>query len=214
MVWETPVRVGATLYESLREKIVTGEMPPGTKLTISSLAKQYQVSRSPIRDAVLHLVREGLATEELNRGAVVSLPSAEDLVSLYHARECLEGMAARLATLQITPSSYESLEVLIDKHGAIDPTDFRLHLEYDATFHRTIRELAQSPELSRMLDEIQGRVIVAMRSTNIGGGVHRAVDDHREILKAVGSGKPDLAEKTARAHIQRLRYLLEERINA
>ncbi|GAB2530020.1 GntR family transcriptional regulator [Paramicrobacterium agarici] len=210
MDWEPPVRVGTSVHEFLRAKILTGELAPGSRLAVPSLAKQLGLSRSPVRDAVLQLVREGLAIEEFNRGAVVYLPPRPALVSLYHAREALEGMAARLAAATISDAVLGDLDAVLSEHELIDPNDFHRHIDLDARFHRQIRDAAASPVLIRMLEEIQGQVIVAMRSTNLSGGVHRATADHRAILDALTRHDADAAEAAARAHISRLTGLLEE----
>lgn len=209
MEWEAPVRVGTSVYEELRARILTGELAPGARLTVPSIARQLNVSRSPVRDAVLQLVREGLAIEEFNRGAVVFIPNTASLVSLYHARESLEGMAARLAAERATPEAITELERILGEHERIDPADFAAHIDLDAGFHRRVRDLAESPVLSRMLEEIQGQVIVAMRSTNLSGGMGRATADHRRILEALQQRSSDRAEFAARAHISRLREILE-----
>lgn len=210
MDWVPPVRVGTSVYEFLRAKILTGELPPGSRLAIPALAKELDVSRSPVRDAVLQLVREGLAVEEFNRGAVVYLPTHATLVSLYHAREAMEGMAARLAADAISGSTLDQLDAVLREHESIDPDDFARHIELDARFHRAIRDAATSPVLAKMLEEIQGQVIVAMRFTNLSGGVRRATADHRSILEALARHDVDAAESAARAHISRLTRILED----
>lgn len=210
MEWDPPVRVGTSVHEFLREKILIGELAPGSRLAAPSLAKQLGVSRSPVRDAVLQLVREGLAVEVFNRGAVVHLPSRSALVSLYHAREALEGMAARLAAGAISDTVIDELSAVLDEHDSIDVDDFQRHIDLDSRFHRMIRDTAVSPVLAKMLEEIQGQVIVAMRSTNLSGGVHRATADHRVILDALRRRDPDAAEAAARKHISRLGRILEE----
>lgn len=210
MEWEPPVRVGTSVYEFLRARILTGALPPGSRLAVPALAKELGVSRSPVRDAVLQLVREGLAIEEFNRGALVNIPTKASLVSLYHAREALEGMAARLAATVISDGALGELAAVLDVHEAIDPDDFHRHIDLDARFHRQIRDAAASPVLVKMLEEIQGQVIVAMRSTNLSGGVRRATADHRAILDALTRHDPDAAEAAARNHISRLTGILDE----
>lgn len=210
MEWEPPVRVGTSVHELLRAKILTGELGPGSRLAVPALAKQLGVSRSPVRDAVLQLVREGLAIEEFNRGAIVYVPPRSALVSLYHAREALEGMAARLAAVSISAPEIDQLGAVLDEHEAIDTTDFARHLELDARFHRLTRDATASPVLIRMLEEIQGQVIVAMRATNVTVGVRGATADHRAIFDALTRHDADAAEAAARAHISRLTGILED----
>lgn len=208
---DTPERVGLQVHRILRERIVTGVIDPGTRLSVPALARELGVSRSPVRDAVLRLVREGLAEEVYNRGAIVRLPGPARLVSLYEVREPLEGMAARLAAGRVGPDSLARLRELLHQHTAVATReDFRSHIEIDAAFHATIRELARNPLLERLLDEIQGQVMVAMRSTSVSGGMRQAVTEHRAIVDAVAAGDPDASEAAARRHIARLTARLRE----
>ncbi|WP_165367809.1 GntR family transcriptional regulator [Phytoactinopolyspora endophytica] len=208
-VLDRGVRVGERVYRTLRYRIVTGELEPEARLSVPAIARELGVSRSPVRDAVLQLVREGLAKETLNRGAIVSSISRTELVSLYEAREALEGMAARLATPNFTHDMRRRLLANLAEHDeAVARGDFDRHIDVDAAFHREIRMAAKSPVIARMLDEIQGQIMIAMRSTSISGGMDRALHDHRQIFEAVAAGDPDASEAAARQHIARLTQLL------
>jgi DNA-binding GntR family transcriptional regulator len=209
LVQTDPQRVGEVLYRTLRDRIISGELRPGTRLSVPALAEEFHVSRSPVRDAVIRLVQEELVTETMNRGAEVARISRDELVSLYDAREVLEGAAARLATQKYHATLRRTLLALLTEHRAVaEAGDFTRHIELDAAFHREIRQAAQSPVLSRMLDGVQSRVLVAMRSTSITGGMVQAVNDHQAIFEAIGAGDAEDAERIARAHIQRLKELL------
>ncbi|MBL7259464.1 GntR family transcriptional regulator [Paractinoplanes lichenicola] len=204
-----PQRVGEVLYLALRDRILSGELKPGAKLSVPALAEEFGVSRSPVRDAVIRLVQEDLVTETMNRGAEVARITREELVSLYEAREVLEGAVARLATEKYQASLRRTLLALLTEHREVAAQqDFGRHIELDAAFHRAIRQAAQSPVLARMLDGVQGRVLVAMRSTSLTGGMVQAVHEHQAIFEAIGSGDADAAEEAARAHIRRLKELL------
>lgn len=206
---EASERVGEVLYRTLRDRIVAGELRPGTRLSIPALAEEFSVSRSPVRDAVIRLVHESLAAETMNRGAVVARIEGEELVSLYEAREALEWAATRLACEKYTGALRRRLLALLTEHREVAASgDFARHIELDAAFHREIRQAAGSPVLARMLDGIQGRVMLAMRSTSITGGMTQAVNDHQAIFEALGSGDPEAAAEAARAHIRRLKELL------
>ncbi|MEU2611025.1 GntR family transcriptional regulator [Micromonospora sp. NPDC007271] len=206
---QTGERVGELLYRTLRDRIISGELRPGTRLSVPALAEEFQVSRSPVRDAVIRLVQDELARETMNRGAVVARIEADELVSLYEAREALEWAAARLAAERYTPALRRRLLALLTEHRQVaEAGDFARHIELDAAFHSEIRQAAQSPVLARMLDRVQGRVLIAMRSTSLTGGMKQAVADHQAIFEALGSGDPEAAGEAARAHISRLKELL------
>ncbi|MGC5331863.1 GntR family transcriptional regulator [Micromonospora sp. DT62] len=202
-------RVGELLYRTLRDRIISGELRPGTRLSVPALAEEFRVSRSPVRDAVIRLVQDELARETLNRGAVVARIEGEELVSLYEAREALEWAVARLAAQRYSPALRRRLLALLTEHRQVAADgDFARHIELDAAFHREIRQAAQSPVLTRMLDGVQSRVLIAMRSTSLTGGMAQAVADHQAIFEALCSGDPDAAGEAARAHIRRLKELL------
>ncbi|SCF47843.1 transcriptional regulator, GntR family [Micromonospora matsumotoense] len=204
-----PQRVGEVLYRTLRDRIISGALRPGARLSVPALAEEFHVSRSPVRDAVIRLVQENLVVETMNRGAEVARVSRAELVSLYEAREVLEGAVARLATERYDAALRRTLLALLAEHRAVaEQGDFGRHLELDAAFHRAIRQAAQSPVLARMLDSVQSRVLVAMRSTSLTGGMVQAVHEHQAIFEAIGAGDPEAAEEIARAHIRRLKELL------
>ncbi|PSL06039.1 DNA-binding GntR family transcriptional regulator [Haloactinopolyspora alba] len=206
-------RVGERVYRTLRRRILTGEFPPGTRLSVPAIARELGVSRSPVRDAVLQLGNEGLAQETFNRGAIVPQIDHDQLVSLYEAREALEGMTARLATVNFGPGVRRRLLGILDEHDEVVAAgDFTRHIDVDAAFHREIRTAACSPVVARMLEEIQGQVMIAMRSTSVSGGMAHAVEDHRKIFEALASGDPDAGEAAARQHISRLTSLLRTHV--
>ncbi len=205
----TPKRIVDAVYEQLRDGILSGELSPGTRLKVAALADKLGVSRSPIREAVLRLTQERLALEEPRRGAVVASISRDELVRLYELREVLEGLAARLATEHATPQLVQELHAVLLQHetaaAKADTTAFR---EADVLFHRLIRDATDNPELTRMLDDIQSKVRIAM-FTRVSVGREQALADHRAIFKGIESGDPDASERAARAHIVRLRETLQ-----
>lgn len=206
---EVPERVGGWIYRELRRQILSGCLPPGSRLSVPALAREFGVSRSPVRDAVLHLVREGLGQETLNRGAVVRTFSREHLVSLYEAMEALEGQAARLAADRSLPAVHRQLTELVREHRLVaEATGLSRRVDVGDAFHREVWTAAASPVLSRMLEEIQGQLTLAIRSTSGDGGMVHAVDDHHEILEAIASGDPDGSEVAARRHVGRLRRVV------
>jgi DNA-binding GntR family transcriptional regulator len=206
-----PERVGEWIYRELRRRILMGHLPPGSRLSVPALAREFGVSRSPIRDAVLHLVRDGLGEETLNRGAVVRTFSPENLVSLYEAMEALEGMAARLAADRSDRAVHRRLTDMVRVHQqVIGVTNSSWQVDAADAFHHAIWTAAASPVLSRMLEDIQGQVRLAMCSASLSGGSAHAIEDHQELLEAIASGDADASEAAARRHVVRLTAMLWE----
>lgn len=201
--------VSDAIYRHLRDRIVAGEVLPGSRLSVPALAQEYNVSRSPVREAVLRLVGTGIARQSRNAGAVVAPVDLAELVGVYEAREGLEWAAARLAATHRARGLRRRLLDLLTEHEQVAAAgDFTRHVALDAEFHRSIRQAAQSPLIESMLDDIQDRVMIAMRSTSVSGGMEQAVADHRRIFEAVIAGDVDEAGLAASAHIARLTALL------
>lgn len=204
-------RVADDVYERLREMILSGELEPGSRLSVPALAETLAVSRSPVRDAVLRLVQERLAHEEPRRGALVATVGAAELADIYEVRELLEGLAARLAVENAGRRLVRALQDTLGEHEeAARRSDLTATTAADMRFHSLIRDAAGNGEMIRVLEDIQSQVRLAMRTTTVTAGPRQAIDDHRSILTAIEAGDPDAAERAARAHIFRLRTILLE----
>lgn len=204
-------RLGDTVYGRLRDEILSGELPAGARLSVPALAERLDVSRSPVRDAVVRLVQERLAREEPRRGAVVIEVTRADLVAIYDVREVMEGLATRLAVENAGRRFVDELAAVVASHEqAVRASDIAGHVEADTTFHRLIRQAAGNDEVYRILEEIQGKVRLAMRTTTVTAGPRQALRDHRAILAAIRKGDPVAAEDAARAHVTRLQQVLRE----
>jgi DNA-binding GntR family transcriptional regulator len=202
---------GDAIYRDLRDRIVAGEITPGSRLSVPALAQKYHVSRSPVREAVLRLVQSGIARQSLHAGAVVAPVDLGELVGVYEAREGLEWAAARLAAARQERGLRRRLLEILTEHEQVAATgDFARHVELDAAFHRAVRQAAHSLLVESMLDDIQDRVVIAMRSTSVSGGMRQAVADHRRIFEAVSAGDVEAAGAAASGHIARLTALLRD----
>jgi DNA-binding GntR family transcriptional regulator len=204
-------RMADWAFDQLRAAILEGVLGPDERLSVPALAERLNVSRSPVREAVQRLVREGLAVESPHRGAVVASYSAADLVAVYEIREMLEGLAARLAAEHVDPSLRDELQQVHDRHvETVVSGDHAGHMQSDARFHRLVRQGAANEWLIELLDQISGKIQIAMRSTSVSGGPEQALAEHDAILNAIIDGDPDRAEEAARQHVRRLRGMLQE----
>jgi len=202
-------RVADNVSTTLRQAVLSGRLEVGQKLSVPALAQELGVSRSPVREAVARLIAEGLAVEIPRRGAVVRRLTEDDLAELYEVREALEGVVARLAVQRGGPDLPDRLDEVLAAHSdALDRGDLDASLEHDTGFHALIRRAAQHDYAARLLDQIQSKVVLAMRTTMVTAGPHKALEDHRGIAAAVRLADAELAERRARLHIVRLRDAL------
>ena len=208
-------RVADLAFGRLRTAIFERELQAGERLSGPGLGEQLRVSRSPVREAVQRLVREGLAEEVPHRGAAVVAYGARELADVYEIREVLEGLAARLAAEHADNTLVEELAEIHEQHReAVERGDQSAHVALDTRFHALTREGADNAWLSELLDQIRGKIQLAMLSTSVGGGREQALAEHGEILRAIQQRDPDAAERAARTHIARLRRLLRARAEA
>lgn len=199
-------------YTVIRDAILSRRLAPGSRLSVPEIARQLDISRSPVREAIARIEYEGLAESVSHRGAVVVEIGLDELVGIYDLREVLEGLAARLATRAADPTLIEDLEQNWQgHHDAVDSGDVERHMELDAAFHRRIREAGGNLRLSDNLRQLQGQIRVAMSTTVARrGGMHAALAEHRALIDAIRGGDPATAETVARDHITRLRESLHD----
>lgn len=193
------------VYESLRAAILSKRLAPGERLSVPNLAARLGVSRSPVREAVQKLVQQGLATEEVHRGAIVAQFDSASLARLYELREVLEGLAARMACERATELEVAQLvEILAQHEDAVAHEDYRRHIELDRSFHAVVRRASRNEHLLDALERVQDKVAIAMLSADVSWPRH-AVAEHRAILAAIQERSPLQAQSLACAHIARLR---------
>lgn len=197
----------------LRDAILAGDLPPGSRLSIPALARRLGVSRTPVRDAVYALERSGLARTRARRGAVVFDGSRDDLRDLCEMREALDGMAARLAATRMTPVERDALRAVLAKHGdAIRQADQEGRIASAFEFHRLIRIGARNPRLAEDLARLQDQIVLATRSVPLPPGAlgDDVLRGQAAILDAIAGEAPDAAEQAARRHIRAVARFVED----
>jgi len=105
------------VYEELKTQILTGKIIPGTRLMEIELAENMGVSRTPIREAIRKLEKEGLVIIEPRKGAYASQISTEDMVAILEVRQNMEGLAAHFAAARINSDELENLRDVFEKYN-------------------------------------------------------------------------------------------------
>lgn len=207
------------VYDLVLEMLLEGSLDPGSRLSIDSLAKQLDVSPTPVREAMVQLERTGLVTREALKGYRVAPPfGAEELAELFDSRLMLELEATRRAA----PHAVELLPRLREAHDlheawanqvaesmTLDEGRTRVTQEYfaaDAAFHRAIFEASSNRFLLAMHDDL-GALTHRLRQAVIRGvtDVEEAHAEHGVVLAAFEGGDVDTAVAAMRAHIEGVR---------
>ncbi len=185
----------------LRERIRTGELPPGTRLRQEVLAEELGISRTPLREAMRLLAADGLVELEANRGAIVTALSHETQVQFWSARLALEPGAARLGAEVREPSALEAMRAAIDdqRSGGADSG-----FAANRAFHLALVHAAGNPHLDRFAESLWvqtvGTVIYDAQAAD-EAVVAAYADQHAAILAAIEAGDGDVAERLTYEHI-------------
>lgn len=194
----------ARVYAALEDAILSGELKKGEALTELSISEKLGVSRTPVRSALHRLAEEGLIEALPNRGAVVVGVTTDDLVDIYRIRMRLEGLAAAMAAVKITPEGKKALSESVELSEFYLQKQDPEHLkELDTTFHAEIYRACGSRILCRILSELH-RNIKAYRklSLTVPGRLEKSVEEHREIMDAIFRADADAAEWLTSAHVE------------
>jgi DNA-binding GntR family transcriptional regulator len=180
-------------YEYIRDKILNGELPSGTKLVEERLAKELGVSRTPIRESIRKLEQEGLIKDK----RVIS-PSETDLRNIFQIRILLEGFAAKCAASYMSEETLENLNqsIITARHGTIEEI-----MKANKEFHDIIIQASNNPMMIDMIDRMQS-IIYLFRKTVVFHKRPFLIDEHDGIYKAICDRDGDQAELLMQKHLQ------------
>lgn len=202
------------IFSLLREAIVEGDIPAGSKISEPELARAYGISRGPLREAIGRLESCGLVVRRPNVGARVVTLSSEQLLEIFHVREALEGMAARLAAQHMSDTEIRELSLLLNQHGEqIDQDSDHAYFqrEGDLDFHYRI---VQGSHNSRMIDLLCNDLYHLVRLYRYQFGMSskrgpRAFVEHGHIVDAIQRRDAEMAELMMRSHVRASRENVE-----
>lgn len=189
------------VYESLRSAIMQGHLEAGERLVESELAERLQVSRTPVREALRMLEKDGIAVSIPRRGTVVVGLKIEDAVEIYSILSVLEGLVARLAARHITADELQRLRQLKSKKPA--PGDFAEYARIFAEFNAILNRASRSTRLVQLMDTYASQLsclrYVSLDTPERQGA---AWDEHLAIIEALEARDGLLAEQRAKQHVQ------------
>jgi DNA-binding GntR family transcriptional regulator len=197
----------------LRDTILRGEIPAGTRLGEAELASRLGVSRTPVREALSRLAAEGLVQLVPNRGARVASWSVAELEGVFELRTLLEPEVAALAVPHATAEDADVLDELahrmfeVGEPGPLQDLDALVPL--NRAFHDRLVALAGHPALAAALAAAVHPPIVARNfQTYDGASLRRSLGHHLEITAAVRAGDPEWARAVMTAHIRNARAVM------
>ena len=200
------VRAGTTVDHMVRllaDRIVTGLMRPGEKLDEASLARRFEVSRTPVRDALGRLAAMGLVERRPNRGAIVAIVSPADLAAMFETMAELEAICARLSAERMTAQERRGLEIehrasLRFVQGDAD-SDYEL---FNQDFHTRLYRGAHNAHIYDLATQTRARLAPFRRAQfRIEGRLGKSWREHDVIVAAVLAGDGAAAAAATRDHV-------------
>ncbi len=197
------VPLSEQVKDKLVERIVAGELAPGSRIVETRIAREFGISQAPVREALRSLASLGLVEMRPHRGSRVRQPSREELVEAVYVRGVLEAYAAEVAAEKITAEEIEKLEQLLDgMRERARKGDAFTQAHLNAEFHSTIVHAAGNGTLMRSWKLLEPFTQTYLTSTASGVDLLWLAGRHEEIIDALRARDPEAASRAARKHLE------------
>jgi DNA-binding GntR family transcriptional regulator len=188
--------------EMLKKSILEGKYKPGTRLNEAELASSMGVSRSPIREAIQRLAKEGLVNIVPRKGAFVNDLTFEEVEELYELREALEIKAAELAAQRISDEEIDQISRLLDRTSNALQRKKYAQYPWDLDFHRQVAHCAKNRYIEeKIYDTNIHLLLIRHKSGSEIGRAEKALKEHEKIFKGLEKRDVNLAKQAMKEHI-------------
>lgn len=205
-------RTSSQVFEKLRDMAISYEIKPGERLSEVALAERLGVSRTPVREALHLLARDGFLVES-GRGYIRRPLNVKEMLDLYETREAVEAECLRLAADRATPEQIDELEVfLADSRGKSSDVPITELVRLDETFHQMLAEMSGNSELQRILLSLNERIRFIRWINMEHTSRNKTQAEHAAIVAALRCRDLPTAQKYLRQHISKRTEQIKESI--
>jgi DNA-binding GntR family transcriptional regulator len=194
------------VVDRIREAILSGGFAPGHRLREEELAEALNVSRGPVRSALLQLDREGMVMRRRNRGAIVARLSLADLQEVYSLRTAIEPVACEWAARNADDDDFAEMDLIISGYSRLNSkSTVQDAAAADLSFHDVLYRAARHRRLLRLWDDLRPQVYTFLLArTYVRNKEFRQVmiDNHTAIRDAVASRDEQTAREAAARHVR------------
>ena len=188
------------IAKHIRDAIMTGALEEGEPVRQDDVARLFNVSKIPVREALKRLEAEGLVLFQRNKGAVVTSTSDAELAQIFEVRAMLESNAIRLAVPLMTEDTFARAEAMCDEFSR--ETNVGRWAELNWSFHSSLYQDANRPYLINLIRSVNDRIERYLRlQLALSHGEKTADREHRAILAACRARDGELAAKLLSDHI-------------
>jgi len=194
------------VHRQLAARIKGAQLEPGARLAAETVAREYGVSRTPVREAFRRLEAEGLVSVEPHVGATVTRISLAEIDELFEIRGALEVLAVQRAAERADEALAEGLREQLRRCEAVPKGAVERTAIENERLHALVYAAAGSPQLVRLIDSLGSKIHrVRIVSLSLGDRPRRALDEHRAIAAAVAARDVNLARDLAIEHAEHAR---------
>jgi GntR family transcriptional regulator, gluconate operon transcriptional repressor len=189
----------------IRKRILGGGFASGERLVETQLAKQLQISRGPLREALKQLAAEGLVREEPRRGTFVTAPTVTDVRDVYDLRAAIEARAARLVIRHQDPQAIEGLRRALGRlRAAVKRSDLRELVRTDFEFHETLCRVSGNARLHAVFVRNASvlRVLIQIEEGQFYRSFEEVEHQHEELLASIEAGDENKAAELIVRHLE------------
>jgi DNA-binding GntR family transcriptional regulator len=197
------ISFGERAYQALQRAIVSGKFRPGAPLPLDSIASQFEISVTPVREALNRLERDGLVVKVPYQGWLVRQFDEQEVRNLYEVRIGLERFTVRLACGRITPEEVRWLEQhQLKGESDLLSGDMDSYWAYNRDLHGAILRAAKNSELSSAMAPVSLKAQMLTAATiRMAGRPPRAIREHRELIELIAAGRIPEAEDLIDRHL-------------
>ena len=197
--------LGQHVFENLKEAIIKGDISTGQRLVENRLAETLGISRTPVREAIHKLEREGYLTKRPRGGFIVMGLDSIDIQETFGIRGVLEGYAARLAAVKHAEKDLEPLEAHIRKFQQhLDNGELEILPAVNTEFHDLLYALSRSPHLIKMINDLRDPIFrfreMILKDAELA---EMSNADHKKMIVYIRRRDAEGVEKLVREHLMR-----------
>ncbi len=193
------------VYKDLQQRIITNDIAPGESLNLKGLMEHYQIGRTPLREILRELQRDGLIEIIPKLGTRVTLSDIHELKKIVQVRRRLEGLVGLLAAENFTREQFKKIKAMVQKIEELDPADedaLEMFTHYDMEIHQTLYESTRNEVLTGIISQLQKRTSKFWHQMGFTFEEFvNEVKDFKKVLEAFEKRDADRAAKALENHI-------------
>lgn len=200
------------VYEKIKDEILSGSLKLGERLVYENLGKEWGVSLTPWREAIIKLKQEGLVDEVSREGFYIKFFSIKEIEEIYDIREWLEGLAINLAISRINKKEIKTLFQMYNKfEDSIKNENINSCIINDFQFHKYLVKLSKNKKLLAIMENFNIQLASILRTgPYYFEFAHSYLKEHFYIIEAIKNKNTALAEKLIRSHIKNGKIIILE----